>query len=37
LIRRLLHAERAVAIGSNNRIVADVTMNNVSLAKGGAQ
>jgi hypothetical protein len=37
LIRRLLHAERAVAIGSNNRIVADVTMNNVSLAKAGAQ
>lgn len=37
MIRRVLHAERAVAIGSNNRIVADVTMSNVSLSNAGAQ
>jgi hypothetical protein len=37
MIRRVLHSERAVAIGKNNRIVADVTMNNVSLSKAGAQ
>jgi len=37
LIRRLLHSERAVAIGSNNRAVVDVTMTNVSLSRAGAQ